>query len=71
MGEVNGPVCSPDTVLASAGKTLSEDGQENSPHNSDSGHETSSPDSPLTPIEEGAVSPGDDSFFPVWFVVIV
>ncbi|KAK6100365.1 Clustered mitochondria family protein [Brugia pahangi] len=71
MGEVNGPVCSPETVLASAGKTLSENGQENSPHNSDSGHETSSPDSPLTPIEEGAVSPGDDSFFVVWIKFMV
>uniref|UniRef100_A0A1I7W360 CLU_N domain-containing protein n=1 Tax=Loa loa TaxID=7209 RepID=A0A1I7W360_LOALO len=59
MGEDSGPACSPETVLASAVKTLSEDGQENSPHNSasDSGHETSSPDSPLTPVEEGAVSP--------------
>ncbi|VDP18033.1 unnamed protein product [Onchocerca flexuosa] len=57
MGEDNGLVCSPEAVLASAAKTLSEDGQENSPHNSanDSGHETSSPDSPLTPVEEETV----------------
>uniref|UniRef100_A0A158Q8H9 Clustered mitochondria protein homolog n=1 Tax=Elaeophora elaphi TaxID=1147741 RepID=A0A158Q8H9_9BILA len=40
-------------------QTLSENEQESSPHNSanDSGHETSSPDSPLTPVEEEAVSP--------------
>ncbi|VBB30679.1 unnamed protein product [Acanthocheilonema viteae] len=59
MGEDNGPVCSSETVLASTAKTLSEDGQENSPHNSanDSGHETSSPDLPLTPVEDKAVSP--------------
>uniref|UniRef100_A0A8R1Y3J4 Clustered mitochondria protein homolog n=2 Tax=Onchocerca TaxID=6281 RepID=A0A8R1Y3J4_ONCVO len=58
MGEDNGLVCSPEAVLASAAKTLSENGEGNSPHNSanDSGHETSSPDSPLTPVEEETVA---------------
>ncbi|VDK77142.1 unnamed protein product [Onchocerca ochengi] len=39
-------------------ETLSENGEGNSPHNSanDSGHETSSPDSPLTPVEEETVA---------------
>ncbi|VDK79802.1 unnamed protein product [Litomosoides sigmodontis] len=62
MDEDNGQVCSPESLLASASKTLASDGQESSLHNSanDSGHETSSLDSPLTPVEEGAVSPATE-----------
>lgn len=61
MLEDSDPVSSSAAVLQSAAKVLEDTGSDRSPHNSanDSGHETSSPDSALTPVEERAGSPVD------------